>query len=91
MYLRRRLAPPEGETPEGAAVIYLIVGLDRHTFARWHQNIHAGDAGTAERIARLRAAREGIALEVAAAIGPYSSVVEDEPVKAATPVLTPVA
>jgi hypothetical protein len=39
-------------------VIYLIVGLDRHTFARWHQN---------------------------------SSVVEDEPVKAATPVLTPVA
>lgn len=63
-------------------MIYLIVGLDRDTFARWHQNIQADDAVTAERIARARAARQGIALEVAAAIGPYSSVVEDEPVHA---------
>jgi hypothetical protein len=63
-------------------VIYLIVGLDRDTFARWHQNIQADDAVTAERIARARAARQGVELEVAAAIGPYSSVVEDEPVQA---------
>jgi hypothetical protein len=61
-------------------VIYLIVGLDRRTFARWHQNIQADDAASAERIARSRAASQGVALAVAAAIGPYSSVVEDEPV-----------
>ena len=70
-------------------MLYLIVGLDRDTFARWHQNIQADDVVTAERIARARAARQGIALVVAAAIGPYSSVVEDEPVQArrGTPVL----
>jgi hypothetical protein len=62
-------------------VIYLIVGLDRDTFARWHQNIQADDVATAERIARDRASREGIALEVAAAIGPHSSVIEHEPVR----------
>jgi hypothetical protein len=62
------------ETPEGAAVIYLIVGLDRETRTRWHGNVRAGDAASAERIARARAARQGFALDVAAAIGPYSSV-----------------
>ncbi len=51
-------------------MIYLIVGLDRDTFARWHRNIQADDAATAESIARTRASREGMALEVAAAIGP---------------------
>lgn len=76
-------------------MINLVVGLDRDTFARWHRNIQADDAATAERIARTRASREGIALEVAAAIGPYSSVVEDEPAQAGKrapvpgPVLTP--
>jgi hypothetical protein len=59
-------------------VIFLIVGLDRDTFARWHQNIRADDAATAERIARKRASRDGVALVVAAAIGPYGNVV-DEP------------
>lgn len=55
-------------------MIYLIVGLDRETRTRWHGNVRAGDAASAERIARARAARQGFALEVAAAIGPYSSV-----------------
>jgi hypothetical protein len=55
-------------------VIYLIVGLDRETRGRWHANVRADDAETAERIARTRAARQGVALDVAAAIGPYSSV-----------------
>ena len=44
------------ETPEGAAVIYLIVGLDRETRTRWHGNVRADDATGAERIARARAA-----------------------------------
>ena len=72
-------------------MIYLIVGLDRDTFARWHQNIQAEDVATAERIARSRAADQGIALEVAAAIGPYSSVVEDPAGTTPKPVLTPAA
>ena len=55
-------------------MIYLIVGLDRDTHARWHGNVRAADAQTAERMARARAARQGVALEVAAAIGPYSSI-----------------
>lgn len=55
-------------------MIFLIVGLDRETRARWHGNVQAEDAASAERIARARAARQGFALDVAAAIGPYSSV-----------------
>ena len=79
-------------------MIYLIVGLDRATFARWHQNIQADSVATAERIARKRASRQGIALVVAAAIGPYSSVIEDEPARgvlsaaaALEPVVAPAA
>ena len=55
-------------------MVYLIVGLDRETRTRWHGNVRAADAASAELIARARAARQGFALEVAAAIGPYSSV-----------------
>jgi hypothetical protein len=66
-------------------VIYLIVGLDRDTFARWNGHVQADDVTTAERIARGRAAGQGITLAVAAAIGPYSSVVEDERVVHAVP------
>lgn len=55
-------------------MIYLIVGLDRKKRTRWHGNVRADDAEAAERIARDRAARQGVSLEVAAAIGPYSSV-----------------
>jgi len=58
-------------------VIYLIVGLDLKTLARWHGNVQAGDVTTAERIARARAAAQGAHLVIAAAIGPYSSVVTD--------------
>jgi hypothetical protein len=57
-------------------VIYLIVGLDRTTFARWHRNVMAGDAPSAARVARTRAASQGIDLVVAAVVGPYSSVVD---------------
>jgi hypothetical protein len=65
-------------------VVYLIVGLDRRTFARWHDNVMAPDVTTATQIARERAAAQGIRLVVAAAIGTYSSIV-DEPVGAPVP------
>ena len=55
-------------------MVYLIVGLDRRTFARWHENVMAPDARTAAGIARERAAAEGVRLVVAAAIGPYASI-----------------
>ena len=56
---------------------YLIVGLDRTTLARWHDNVLANDLTTATRIARARAAAQGIKLVVAAVIGPNSSVLPD--------------
>ncbi len=58
-------------------MIYLIVGIDRSTTARWHDNVMANDVGLAEQIARSRAARQGVDLVVAAAIGPYSTVVSE--------------
>jgi hypothetical protein len=56
-------------------VTYLIVGVDRSTQARWHENVSARDVGTAKRIARSRAAAQGINLVVAAVIGPNSAVI----------------
>lgn len=56
---------------------YLIVGLDRKTHARWHENVSADDIATAERIARVRAAAKGIDLVVAAVVGPNSAVLSD--------------
>jgi hypothetical protein len=56
-------------------VTYLIVGLDRQTLAPWHENIRAGEATSALRVALARAAARGIDLVVAAVIGPNSSVV----------------
>ncbi|MBV8220697.1 MAG: hypothetical protein JO325_19715 [Solirubrobacterales bacterium] len=56
---------------------YLIVGLDRRTYARWHENVSAEDVGTAKRIARARATAKGIDLVVAAVIGPNSTVIAD--------------
>jgi hypothetical protein len=53
-----------------AAVIYLIVGLDRHSLTPWHQNVRAADAEAAMRIARSRAGAAGIDLVVAAVLGP---------------------
>jgi hypothetical protein len=58
-------------------VTYLIVGLDRKTYARWHENVSADEIGTAERIAQARAKAQGIDLVVAAVIGPNSAVVSD--------------
>ena len=62
---------------KGAVVTYLIVGLDRRTHARWHENVSADDIGTAKRIAGARAAAQGLDLVVAAVIGPNSAVVSD--------------
>jgi hypothetical protein len=58
-------------------VTYLIVGLDLTTLTRWHGNVLAGDIGSATRIARGRAAAQGIELVVAAVIGPNSAVLPD--------------
>jgi hypothetical protein len=58
-------------------VTYLIVGLDRKTLARWHDNVLARDVGSATLIARARAAAQGITLVIAAVIGPNSSVVPE--------------
>jgi hypothetical protein len=57
-------------------MIYLIVGLDRTTFARWHQNVMASDVADAVRDARARARKQGVDLVVAAVIGAYSSVLD---------------
>jgi hypothetical protein len=56
-------------------VTYLIVGIDRSTQARWHEHVTARDVPTATRVARSRAAADGIELVVAAVIGPNSAVV----------------
>jgi hypothetical protein len=58
-------------------VTYFIVGLDRKTHARWHENVTADDIGIAKRIAQARATAHGIDLVVAAVIGPNSAVLRD--------------
>jgi hypothetical protein len=58
-------------------VTYLIVGLDRTTYARWHENISAEDIGAAKRIALARARMQAIDLVIAAVIGPNSAVMSD--------------
>jgi len=58
-------------------VIYLIVGVDRRTYAQWHDNVAANDVPSATQIARQRAAEQRIDLVVAAVIGPYSSVLAE--------------
>jgi hypothetical protein len=56
---------------------YLIVGVDRRTFVRWHENVAADDIGAAKRIAQTRAKAHGIDLVIAAVIGANSAVVSD--------------
>ena len=56
---------------------YLIVGIDGATHARWHGNVLADDSRAAEQIARMRAARQGVRLVVAAVIGPNSAVLPE--------------
>jgi hypothetical protein len=58
-------------------MIYLIAGLDRSTFARWHDHVMAADVSLATRIAQARAAAQGLDLVVAAVIGPCSNLVSD--------------
>ena len=58
-------------------MVFLIAGVDRTTFSRWHDHVMAADATLAARIAEARAAAQGVELVVAAVIGPYSSVVSD--------------
>jgi hypothetical protein len=55
-------------------VIYLIVGLDRHTLVPWHDNVRAGDPAAARVAARARAAAQGLDVLVAAVIGPNMSI-----------------
>ena len=57
-------------------MVYLIVGLDRSSLGPWHRNVMAIDPPSAARIARSRAAAQGIDLVVAAVLGPSSSVVD---------------
>jgi hypothetical protein len=66
-------------------MIYLVVGLDRNTFAPWHENIHAVDASAATTVARDHASIRGINLVVAAVIGPSSNVLSVRPAVRATP------
>ena len=63
-------------------MIYLIVGLDRHTLTPWHVNIRARDVIAAKQIALSRACADGIDLAVAAVIGPDADVVEPRPASA---------
>jgi hypothetical protein len=68
-------------------VTYLIVGIDRQTFAPWHENVRGDDADGAWQAAVARAAARGIDLVVAAVIGPNSTVVSapvGEPTERAT-------
>ncbi|HYI19767.1 MAG TPA: hypothetical protein VD836_13725 [Solirubrobacteraceae bacterium] len=58
---------------------FLVVGVDRATFARWHANITADGIAAATEIACARAALRGIRLHVAAVIGPNSTVLELTP------------
>ena len=58
-------------------MVYLIAGLDRSTFARWHSHVMAADVTDATRTARARAAAQGVELVVAAVIGPYGSLLAD--------------
>jgi hypothetical protein len=64
-------------------MVFLIVGVDRRTLVPWHRNVMAHDVSSARRLARIRAAGEGVALVVAAVVGPGSEVLP-EPSPAAT-------
>jgi hypothetical protein len=69
---------------------YLVVGLDQITFAPWHQNVQAKNVTAAREIAVARADAKGIALVVAAVIGPNSTVL-DEPAAQRAAAPTPLA
>ena len=60
-----------------AAVTYLVVGVDQSTFAPWHENVRAVDVLTAREVACARARTRGIALVVAAVVGPHCTVMPE--------------
>ena len=60
-----------------AAVTYLVVGVDQSTFAPWHENVRAVDVLTAREVACARARADGIALVVAAVVGPSCTVMPE--------------
>jgi hypothetical protein len=62
---------------KAAEVTYLVVGVDQSTFAPWHQNVRAVDVLTARQVACTRARARGIALVVAAVVGPNCTVMPD--------------
>lgn len=66
-------------------MIYLIAGVDRSTFTRWHDHVMAADVSLATRIAQARAAAQGLDLVVAAVIGPCSNLVSDGAESTASP------
>jgi hypothetical protein len=53
---------------------FLIVGVDRRSLTPWHRNVLARESGEAARLALARAAADGIALVIAAVIGPGGAV-----------------
>ena len=57
---------------------FLIIGLDRRTFAPWHRNILERDVASASRAAVTRAGADGVDLVVAAVVGPGSSILDGE-------------
>ena len=56
---------------------YLVVGVDQSTFAPWHENVRAVDVLTAREVACARARAQGIALVVAAVVGPSCTVMPE--------------
>jgi hypothetical protein len=58
-------------------VTYLIIGVDRDTHAPWHWHVLARSVAAATGMATARAAAQGIALVIAAVIGPNSAVLPE--------------
>jgi hypothetical protein len=57
---------------------FLIVGVDRRSLTPWHRNVMARDADAATQLARARASADGVALVIAAVIGPGGAVAGTE-------------
>jgi hypothetical protein len=73
-------------------MIYLIVGVDRQSFAPWHDQVAARDIGSAMSTACARARGRGCELVVAAVIGPNSTVLaHPAPAFVADPIAAPMA
>jgi predicted Fe-Mo cluster-binding NifX family protein len=71
-------------------MIFLIVGVDRHSLASWHTNLAADDVTAAKQAAHAHARGHGVELVVAAVIGPNSTVLPDPLVRVAGQIGMPV-